>query len=526
MAIYSYDRYTSTGQASFAITFDYLSSTHIEIYLNGVLQTTGYSLDTGTNQVTFDPIPGSGTVVLVQRATPKTKADYQAQIADFANGSVLTETDLDNAVLGLLYITQEAEDSGATNALGKDLTDEVWDAGDTRIKDLAAPTAPLDAVTKQYVDSLALYNDAVSVPQTWTFSGTGSVTAFTLADPAPVGTDVNMYVIDVAGVMQKPTTDFTIVGTTLTFESSPAPASGTDNITVRNFGVARDIIASPIQPSSTSTVGMTIKGLSGQDANLQNWTDSADAVKASIDKDGDISTAGTLSVTGATTLTGGVTGAMAATGAVSGTTITGSAGITGTTGTFSSDVGVTGDLNLVAGALQYAGVDAMSIRQIVEHDYAQPSGWTTYYKALNGDGTTFYNVNISLSITPKVTGSTLLLYCSTRMDFGDNNGTSSSKRYAWTAFYLGNTSTTVNTAATGGEVIYAALNGESRPTGSTGSAFYGRPSLWFKHTAGTAGVAMDFDLVVKPHANSTATTYWTSDVAEVDNAQFFIIEIA
>jgi len=251
MAIYSYDRYTSTGQASFAITFDYLSSTHIEIYLDGVLQSTGYSIDTGTNQVTFTSAPGSGVVVLAQRVTPKTKADYQAQIADFANGSVLSESDLDNAVLGLLYISQEAEDSGATNAISKDLADNLWDAESIRIKNVGTPTGSADAVTKTYVDGLALYNSPV-VPQLYSFTATASQTAFTL-DPAPTSTDVQSFIVDLDGVVQKPTTDFTVSGSTLTLTSG---ASLAQVLTVRNIGIARDILGD----SPTVTGDLTVTG--------------------------------------------------------------------------------------------------------------------------------------------------------------------------------------------------------------------------------------------------------------------------
>ena len=250
MAIYSYDRYTSTGQASFAITFDYLSSTHIKIYLDGVLQSTGYSIDTGTNQVTFTSAPGSGVVVLAQRVTPKTKADYQAQIADFANGSVLSESDLDNAVLGLLYISQEAEDSGNTNAISKDLADNLWDAESIRIKNVATPTGSADAVTKTYVDGLALYNSP-SVPQLYSFTATASQTAFTL-DPAPTSTDVQSFIVDLDGVVQKPTTDFTVSGSTLTLTTG---ASLAQVLTVRNIGVTRDILGDNPSTTGDLTVG-------------------------------------------------------------------------------------------------------------------------------------------------------------------------------------------------------------------------------------------------------------------------------
>lgn len=285
MAIYSYDRYTSTGQASFAITFDYLSSTHIEIYLDGVLQTTGYTIDTGTNKVTFTSAPGSGVVVLVQRVTPKTKANYQAQIADFADGSVLTESDLDNAVLGLLYISQESQDAGSTNAISKDLADNLWDAESIRIKNVDTPTGGADAVTKTYVDGLALYNSPV-VPQLYSFTATASQTAFTLS-PAPTSTDVKSFIVDIDGVVQKPTTDFTVAGSTLTLIVG---ASLNQVLTVRNIGIARDILGD--NPSTTGD--LTI----GDDLIVTD----------------DASVGGDLTVTGAVTVTGAITGNVTSTG--------------------------------------------------------------------------------------------------------------------------------------------------------------------------------------------------------------------
>jgi len=286
MAIYSYDRYTSTGQASFAITFDYLSSTHIKIYLDGVLQSTGYSIDTGTNQVTFTSAPGSGVVVLAQRVTPKTKADYQAQIADFANGSVLSESDLDNAVLGLLYISQEAEDSGNTNAISKDLADNLWDAESIRIKNVGTPTGSADAVTKTYVDGLALYNSPV-VPQLYSFTATASQTAFALS-PAPTSTDVQSFIVDLDGVVQKPTTDFTVSGSTLTLTTG---ASLAQVLTVRNIGVTRDILGDSSTVTSTgSTTARSLATRFAEVTNVKDYgavgdgsTDDAPAIQAAID---------------------------------------------------------------------------------------------------------------------------------------------------------------------------------------------------------------------------------------------------
>ena len=389
MPIYSYDRYSADGSTTqFNITVDYLSSAHLEVHLDGVKQTSGFTINTSTKKVTFTSAPGSGVIVLIKRVTPKTKSEYQAQIADFTNGSVLTDTDLDNAVLGLLYITQEAEDAGASNAISKDLTDNLWDADSTRIKNVGAPTDTLDAVTKQYVDGLSLY-DSPAASQKWRFSGNGSTTAFTLADPAPLATDVNMYIIDVAGVLQKPTTNFTISGTTLTFGS--APASGTNNITVRNFGVARDILAQPIKSDATDAVAVSVKAITSQSADLQQWQNASGTALAKVAIDGDatfvdVNATGNADVDGNLNVDGTIT--------VDGTsTLTGAATLTG---------GVAGNLNILTGALQYGGVSALSIRQIVT---ASTSGGNQTITDASDDKITGYG----LSITPKTSASKILI---------------------------------------------------------------------------------------------------------------------
>lgn len=60
-----------------------------------------------------------------------------------------------------------------------------------------------------------------------TFSGNGVTTAFTLSS-TPV--NVQSTLVNISGITQRPTTDFTVSGTTLTFTA--APPTGTNNISV------------------------------------------------------------------------------------------------------------------------------------------------------------------------------------------------------------------------------------------------------------------------------------------------------
>ena len=173
-----------------------------------------------------------------------------------------------------------------------------------------------------------------------------------------------------------------------------------------------------------------------------------------------------------------------------------------------------------------AGVGSMNIRQIVESDYAEPSGWGDIYKTINGDSTTYYNMNVSLSITPKVTGSTLLIYFTTRLDFLDDDGSATDVRYGWFGLWLNNVETTTNTEVSGGSLVYERSAGENRPDpDTTGDHAHTAPSILYKHTAGAAGVAMDFDFVLRPHLECENRVYWDAPPAEY-GSQFYIIEIA
>lgn len=83
-----------------------------------------------------------------------------------------------------------------------------------------------------YSTSTSSWADAVIVfaPTVEQFSGTGSETNFTLA--AGPGS-AEALIVSISGVIQAPTVDYTVAGTTLTFTS--APPLGTNNITVQSF---------------------------------------------------------------------------------------------------------------------------------------------------------------------------------------------------------------------------------------------------------------------------------------------------
>lgn len=86
------------------------------------------------------------------------------------------------------------------------------------------------------------------------FSGNGSTTAFTLS-AAPANT--NSILVAISGVLQDPST-YSVSGTTLTF--SPAPPTGTGNISVRFLGIPASGVTTTAyrtQTEFTATAGQT-----------------------------------------------------------------------------------------------------------------------------------------------------------------------------------------------------------------------------------------------------------------------------
>lgn len=137
---YSYVRYEGDGSnTSFAFTFPYIDQSHVKVRVNGVL--TSYTW-LSAYTVSVSPAPAIGAVVEVRRETPKETAPV-----NFTDGSVLLESQLDLITNFNLYAAQEALDA-AEGSLIQDSTGN-YDAENKRIRNVAAPVDPGDAVNKQ-----------------------------------------------------------------------------------------------------------------------------------------------------------------------------------------------------------------------------------------------------------------------------------------------------------------------------------------------------------------------------------------
>ena len=113
--------------------------------------------------------------------------------------------------------------------------DQYFNTGTNKVRVYSTGTAV-------WVDSGITFSPTVE-----RFSGTGSQTSFTLSSSP--GTAMAL-IINISGVVQTPTVDYTVSGTTLTFTT--APPSGTNNITVQNFGSA-GVINVPADGSVTTS---------------------------------------------------------------------------------------------------------------------------------------------------------------------------------------------------------------------------------------------------------------------------------
>jgi hypothetical protein len=161
---------TYTGNGSnrlFSITFPYLNTTDIDVYLNGALQTvtTQYTFANATT-VEFVTAPSNGATVLLRRST-----DDAILAATFFAGSSIRAADLNDNFDQVLYIAQETNNNVANAVAG-----QIPDGTITNVKLAADSVASSNIIDGTIVNAdVNASAGIVATKLAFTQAGTGAV---------------------------------------------------------------------------------------------------------------------------------------------------------------------------------------------------------------------------------------------------------------------------------------------------------------------------------------------------------------
>ena len=182
----SFTNHTGNGStANFSISFSYISSNEIDVFVGGVLKTIGthYTVSGSTITFTSGNIPSNGTSIKFQRDT-----DISVKKVDFQDGSVLTEKDLDTNSDQILFGLQEFVDIVNNDLFKRDGTQTLTgsivfegssdDANETTL-----------SVTNPTADRTITFPDITGT--VITSADTGTVNSTMIANGTIVDTDIN-----------------------------------------------------------------------------------------------------------------------------------------------------------------------------------------------------------------------------------------------------------------------------------------------------------------------------------------------
>ncbi|WPH66355.1 tail fiber protein [Klebsiella phage NNA-G4] len=140
MALSWQEQIKPAGTQDIQCDIEYLDKSYIHVYLDGV-ETTGYTWTSSTNIRLNIALAASTTVLLIR----KTEREY-LYIA-FASGSPFIEVNVDSQNTQFLHLAQELVEGRAIPGFYGDISMNGY-----RITNVADPTDPQDAATKNYVD--------------------------------------------------------------------------------------------------------------------------------------------------------------------------------------------------------------------------------------------------------------------------------------------------------------------------------------------------------------------------------------
>ena len=558
-----------------SLTLDYLSTAHFNVvitngdipYVKTTLTSSQFAVTTSpTLTVTLDfaEIPEYSVLaatdsVRISRTTP-----VDALERSFTDGSVLKASDLTAQHKQLLFNAQEQVDGGI-GSLPLD-TDGLLDAGSKKIKNIGTGTESHHAVTKEYVDGLALFGSAFggADPQYWTFvssatDGDGSNRVYTFpVDSPPAATVDNMFLVEIGGVTQDP------AGYNVTLETNGdyllTLLGGDDEIgdgvaiIVRNFGVSRNVASSAYTNLNDTSDALVIERLAASTtANLFKVMDETTAHLVSIDSTGtirvgsetdeDINTSissskvevgdyntdgsdgvsieragdkGVLGISGIATAADADPAIQVYRGATevlkmayNGDIIT-TGGLTAT-GATTLTGGVTDNLNLLTGALQIAGNTSMQIMQIVSATYDASEGNHIVESHSN-----YKAYGVSVTITPKSTASKIILVGHVRLNSDDSGGNSAGHI---TSLFVGSTSAAGATMG-GSDITGTWMRTLTAAGGDTSQYVITPHNIFYMHEPSTTS-ATRYDWAIKNAYAANQTQCYPS----YNYSQLYAIEI-
>ena len=157
---------TYTGNGSnklFSITFPYIDTTDVDVYLNGTLQTiiTQYTFANATT-IEFVAAPANGVQVLIQRDTNNETAK-----ATFFAGSSVRASDLNDNFDQALYTRQELIDTSWNNTDDTITSVETWASNDSKIATTAATVNQMDVRHDTLVQTSTPAAGSYQLGKTW-----------------------------------------------------------------------------------------------------------------------------------------------------------------------------------------------------------------------------------------------------------------------------------------------------------------------------------------------------------------------
>ena len=220
----SFEKQSLTADGStttFTLTYTVGSSSSILVSVAGVHQEpeVAYNLSDGGTKIVFTAAPDSGDTVFV--VFLGIAYDVGTLIA---TGTITGQTALTDSAAADLFLTYDSSADALRKITNTNLTKTLDISGQTELSALRADDDLLLIfdTSASTIKKIQASNIAATLSYvTRNYTGNGSTSTFTVTS----GTSVDDVLVTENGVLQVPTTDYTISGTTLTFQGG-APDDG------------------------------------------------------------------------------------------------------------------------------------------------------------------------------------------------------------------------------------------------------------------------------------------------------------